>query len=84
MITDNYKNDLKKLHKSKAFGNRSKIPAEVTRCIEEYNIRSILDFGCGKGNVVAALKETYPNLKVYGWHYVFASFPAPQYEKCIV
>ena len=67
MITDNYKNDLKKLHKSKAFGNRSKIPAEVTRCIEEYNIRSILDFGCGKGNVVAALKETYPNLKVYGY-----------------
>ncbi len=67
MITDNYKNDLKKLHKSKAFGNRSKIPAEVTRCIEEYNIESILDFGCGKGNVVAALKETYPNLKVYGY-----------------
>ena len=67
-ITAEYTESLKKLHKSnKAFGNRSNIPVEVTRCIEKYNIQSILDFGCGKGNVVAALKETYPNLTVYGY-----------------
>lgn len=67
MITDNYKNDLKKLHESKAFGNRAKIPDEVVRCIEQYKVESILDFGCGKGNVVAALTEKYPNLKVFGY-----------------
>lgn len=66
-ITADYAESLKKLHKSKAFGNRSNIPREVIRCIEEYNIQSILDFGCGKGNVVKALKETYPNLTVYGY-----------------
>ena len=67
MITDNYKNDLKKLHESKAFGNRGGVNQEVARCIEQYNVQSILDFGCGKGNVVESLKEAYPNLKVYGY-----------------
>jgi SAM-dependent methyltransferase len=66
-VTADYAESLKKLHESKAFGNRANIPTEVIRCIEEYNIQSILDFGCGKGNVVTALKETYPNLKVYGY-----------------
>lgn len=66
-FTNEYANSLKKLHEGKAFGNRASIPDEVVRCIEHYNIESILDFGCGKGNVVMALKERFPNLKVYGY-----------------
>jgi trans-aconitate methyltransferase len=66
-ITPDYAENLKKLHERKTFGNRSKIPSEVLRCIEEYDVKSILDFGCGKGLVVAALKETFPNLTVYGY-----------------
>jgi len=67
IITPDYAEDLKKLHERKTFGNRSEIPAEVDRCILDYNVTSILDFGCGKGNVVKALKEKYPNLQVYGY-----------------
>ena len=29
--------------------------------------KSILDYGCGKGNLVKALEENYPNIKVYGY-----------------
>lgn len=65
--TKEYADSLKKLHEGKAFGNRANIPDEVIRCINEYNVQSILDFGCGKGNVVAALKEKFPNLEIYGY-----------------
>lgn len=65
--TNEYAKNLKKLHEGKAFGNRARIPNEVVRCIKEYEIESILDFGCGKGNVVAALKEQFPHLTVYGY-----------------
>ena len=29
--------------------------------------KSILDYGCGKGNLVKVLAENYPNIKVYGY-----------------
>ena len=66
-VTPGYAENLKKLHERKSFGNRSKIPKEVLRCIEAYNVKSILDFGCGKGLVVAALQEAFPDLLVYGY-----------------
>ncbi len=66
-ITPQYAEDLKKLHERKTFGNRSKIPTEVLRCIKDYDVQSILDFGCGKGLVMTALKEAFPNLTVYGY-----------------
>lgn len=66
-ISKQYSEDLKTLHKNKAFGSTSEIPPEVIRCIAEYDIKTILDFGCGKGNVVVALKSQFPNLKVYGY-----------------
>lgn len=67
MISEDYKKDLKKLHENKAFGDRAEIAKEVDRCIEEYNIKSILDFGCGKGNVMNALMVKYPYIQVYGY-----------------
>jgi len=66
-ITPEYTESLKKLHERKTFGIRTTIPSEVIRCITEYNIQSILDFGCGKGNVVTELKKMFPNLIVYGY-----------------
>lgn len=67
-ISKEYQEELKKLHKTKlSFGKSSSIPAAVIKCIEKYSVTSILDFGCGKGFVTAALKEKYPNIKVYGY-----------------
>ncbi len=67
-ISKEYIEQLKQLHKEKeSFGRSARIPDEVERCIKEYNIQSILDFGCGKGFVTAALKEKYPHIAVYGY-----------------
>ena len=65
--SDSYKETLKELHKSKAFGNKSGIPQEVIDCIEKYQVTSILDFGCGKGNFLTTLKEHYPDITVFGF-----------------
>ena len=65
--SDNYKKSLIELHESKAFGNKSSIPQEVIDCIEKYQITSILDFGCGKGNFLTTLKERYPDITVFGF-----------------
>lgn len=68
MISEEYKKEMKNLHKNREnFGRGVRIPNEVIRCIEEYDIKSILDFGCGKGTVVEKLKETYPQIKIYGY-----------------
>jgi SAM-dependent methyltransferase len=65
--SNSYKKTLKELHESKAFGNKSSIPQEVIDCIEKYQITSILDFGCGKGNFFTTLKERYPDITVFGF-----------------
>ena len=65
--SDSYKETLKELHKSKAFGNKSSVPQEVIECIEKYQVTSILDFGCGKGNFLTALKEQYPDIETFGF-----------------
>lgn len=67
-ISKEYQEELKKLHdEKKSFGKSSSIPSEVIKCIEKYNVESILDFGCGKGFVTASLREKYPNIKIYGY-----------------
>jgi cyclopropane fatty-acyl-phospholipid synthase-like methyltransferase len=67
IVSESYVDQLKFLHRSKVFGDQSKIQPEVKRCIDQYNVESILDFGCGKGNVIESLKQAYPNIDVYGY-----------------
>jgi SAM-dependent methyltransferase len=67
MISEEYQKQLVDLHKSPVFGNKKEIPAEVSKLIDQHNITSILDFGCGKGLLIASIKEQYPNIEVYGF-----------------
>ncbi len=67
MISEDYKNQLVKLHKSSVFGDMKTIPPDVRSLIEKYNVSSILDFGCGKGLLVESLKKEFPHIKVYGY-----------------
>lgn len=64
-------NDLKKIytdiHRKTDFGKRSKIPKYLKKFIERNNPVSILDFGCGKGNMVKILQHTFPKIKMYGY-----------------
>lgn len=65
--SESYARELKELHKGKTFGAKKHIPDDVKACIEKYQIKSILDFGCGKGFVLEELKKEYPSLQVYGY-----------------
>jgi hypothetical protein len=76
--SDSYKETLKELHQSKAFGTKSSIPQEVIDCIEKYQVTSILDFGCGKGNFLTTLKEHYPDIEIFGFdpgNHLFSMLP---------
>lgn len=76
MISNKLKKIYEDIHASTKFGKRAKIPSDLKKFIKDKNPSSILDFGCGKGNLVQTLKENYPNIEVYGYD------PAnPKYNK---
>lgn len=66
-ITKEYAEQLKRLHERKSFGVGSKIPGEVIKCIEKYSVESLLDFGCGKGLTLEAVKNRYPDIRCHGY-----------------
>jgi hypothetical protein len=49
MHSEEYLEELKKLHSKKTFGLGKTIPKFLKKLLAENNINSILDFGCGKG-----------------------------------
>jgi len=67
MISENLKKTYENIHATTAFGKRAKIPTYLKKFIKENSPTSILDFGCGKGNLVQILKESYPNINIYGY-----------------
>lgn len=77
MISENLKKAYEDIHKSTPFGKRSKIPKDLKKFIEKYTPRSICDFGCGKGNLVETLKETFPNIDTTGYDPATEKFNNP-------
>lgn len=76
MISEKLKNVYTDIHKNTPFGKRAKVSKQLDNFIKKINPDSILDFGCGKGNVVETLKEKYPDIEVFGYD------PAnPKYNK---
>jgi cyclopropane fatty-acyl-phospholipid synthase-like methyltransferase len=75
--TDYYKKQLKELHKKEGWGKTGYIPQKVLELLSNKNIKSVLDFGCGKGNVTRLLKENFPNVNVIGWDPAFSEEPLP-------
>ena len=49
MYSEEYLEELKKLHSKKTFGNKNNVPKFLDTLLSENNINSMLDFGCGKG-----------------------------------
>ena len=76
VISDSSRKANKELHeKFENFGSRSdaggvlgRLPIAVDKLEQEYNVKSVLDYGTGKGNVVRKLRETVSkNIKVDGY-----------------
>jgi SAM-dependent methyltransferase len=71
MYTKEYIEQLQSLHndprRTKGFGGKVKDLGQFHSFMNEWNPRSLLDYGCGKGHILAYLKETYPNTKCVGY-----------------
>ena len=70
MLSDTYKKQLKELHsdtsRAQGFGGKVKNLGRFHDFVNQWSPTSILDYGCGKGHVLAYLKETYPNILIEG------------------
>jgi 2-polyprenyl-3-methyl-5-hydroxy-6-metoxy-1,4-benzoquinol methylase len=67
MISSEYKKILESLNGKENFGKRKKLPKYLENIVSQYDPSSILDFGCGTGNLINTLKEQYPNKEVQGY-----------------
>lgn len=72
MFTEPYRLLNKKLHESNAeYGTAVKIKLEIIKdLIKVHNIRTVLDYGCGKGELNKALHTT-PNLYICEYDIAF-------------
>ena len=62
-----YVDQLKQLHQNKsAFGDRADYK-KFEKWINYFNPSSIIDYGCGKGNLVNTFKQDFPNKVIQGY-----------------
>lgn len=67
MITDSYKAELAQLHARSAFGFNDKVPQAVHDQVAAIQPNAILDFGCGSGSMVKAMRSRYAGITIYGF-----------------
>ena len=85
-ISEEYVHQLSQLHDEKAsFGDAKGLKA-IEKWLKEFKPQSIFDYGCGKGGVVKALHESYPDINAVGWdpgHPSFQNRPAGNWDMLI-
>lgn len=77
-ISKDYVEQLKVLHDGKTFGTAARLPEDFVKIVEEKGVKSILDFGCGKGNTTIAMQEKWPDMKIYSYDPVTAPIDLPE------
>ena len=77
MISTDYQEMLSLIHSGTKFGKRSKIPEHLKKFISKQAIRSMIDFGCGKGQLIDVLKHNYPSIDIMGYDPANPKFDLP-------
>ena len=71
MYSQGYLTQLKELHaaqdRPRGFGGKVKDLGEFHMFFKTWNPRTVLDYGCGKGAILAHLKELYPDILWTGY-----------------
>jgi cyclopropane fatty-acyl-phospholipid synthase-like methyltransferase len=67
MISDEYRSILQELNGKENFGKRKKLPKFLDSIIDFNKPKSILDFGCGTGSLVGALRNKYSEIQIEGY-----------------
>ena len=86
-ISKEYSTLMSQIHSDKVnFGGDIKAFRVIDRLIIKYKIKSIIDYGCGKGDLIFNIKEKYPEIEVFGFdpgNPDFAILPTKQYQMII-
>lgn len=67
IITDDYAKQLQQMHKKGVIGFGVEPPTKLVEILKSYPIKSVLDYGCGEGNMIRAVQNLFPNLEMYGY-----------------
>ena len=68
LYSKKYLNNLKKLHETRdSFGSKASELNKIKYIISTYDVKSILDYGCGKGKLIKTIKSLYPNIISTGY-----------------
>ena len=85
LIDAKYQEQLNRMHASGKFNNGAKAYRIVEKFIKEYKPTSVLDFGCGKGSLIAGINASHPEIFTQGYdpgnpdleHLMLLSAPTP-------
>jgi cyclopropane fatty-acyl-phospholipid synthase-like methyltransferase len=86
IINNEYQQQIQAMHQGGKFNNGAKAFKLVKPFIEQYHPTELLDFGCGKGALIAAIQEQYPSIAVFGYdpgNPDFAAMPTRQFDTVI-
>ena len=67
IINQSYQQQIQAMHEKDKFNNGAKQFKLVKPFIEQYQPRDLIDFGCGKGALIATIKENFPAIEVFGY-----------------
>ena len=67
IIDPKYQAQLAEMHSQGRFVRGSKILGTIQPFLNQYNLTSVLDFGCGHGALMASISQAYPNIRVEGY-----------------
>jgi len=67
IINPDYQAQLSDMHSKGQFVRGGKLLKSLNPFFKQYQPSSVLDYGCGHGGLMAALKQAYPTMQVEGY-----------------
>lgn len=67
LIDPNYQAQIQSMHRAGKFNNGAKQFRLVDPFIKEYQPRTVLDFGCGKGALMREIQQSFPQINCWGY-----------------
>jgi hypothetical protein len=67
LIDTKYQQQLNRMHAKGKFNNGAKAYKIVEKFIKQYRPTSVLDFGCGKGALIAGINSSHPAISTQGY-----------------
>jgi len=67
IINPDYQAQLSEMHSKGQFVRGGKLLKSLNPFFKQYQPSSVLDYGCGHGGLMAALKQAYPTMQVEGY-----------------